>query len=211
MSKNIFDISAEYLAIIAEVEDVEGDLTEELENRLKINAEELEAKVKAYNHIISHNKGEISIIDDEIDRLSKLKSSKANLIEKLKKYLLEAVLTFGYLGKTNNRKLDFDTIKLYTQDSESVEIKEDEFLDFEYEIRTSFTKEQIEKIEALGIPLKIEGVISKTKIKEKILADEGANVKMVTPNLFNQYKKSIISSETVKGASIVKKTGIRIK
>jgi hypothetical protein len=211
---NLFDISSEYLNIIAEIEDAEGVLTEELENRLKINEHEAEKKIKAYHHIITMAKADIAVITDEQDRLSKLKVIKNNLIERLKKYLLEATLLFGYEGKTGNKKLDYDTLKLYTQESESTEVDESVYIPNKFKLGEVLTRDEINSIilllkrDVITIP-----VIIKDEIKEAItnnpivLNTVSTNI---NPDYTNQFTTKITVSD-VKGVKIVKHTGLRIK
>jgi len=47
--------------------------------------------------------------------ISSLKKIKDNTINRLRDNILTAVNIFGYDGKTGNKKLDFDTLKLYTR------------------------------------------------------------------------------------------------
>jgi len=122
MSQNIFQIEQEYLSIIAEIEELDGELTEELQSRLAINEESRTDKIQAYVNIIKIKQGEVKTIDEEIARLVKVKTSRENTIERLKSVLLQAVKLFGEDGKTGNKQLQLETQKLYTQSSKSLEI-----------------------------------------------------------------------------------------
>lgn len=137
---NLFNIEKEYLELIDQIQELEGELTPELEEALYINAKELEHKVKAYHYIIQMNKGEISIIDDEIARLNKLKQVKSNLIDKLKERLLTATLLFGEDGKSGNKKLSFDTLKLYTVHKKGLELDEEKMLQEKDYVSITVTK-----------------------------------------------------------------------
>lgn len=129
MSKNIYDISEEYLSIVSELEEAEGELTPELEEKLKINREDFEAKATAYIHIIRINEGESDFITTEIERLNGLKAGRLNKIERLKNTLKNAVILFGEDGKSGNKKVDLIIAKLWTTNRQSVEITdEDKFL-----------------------------------------------------------------------------------
>lgn len=122
MSQNIFQIEQEYLSIIAEIEELDGELTEELQSRLAINEESRTDKIQAYVNIIKLKQGEVKTIQAEIERLSKVEDSKQKTIERLKNTLLQAVKLFGEDGKTGNKQLQLETQKLYTQASKSLEI-----------------------------------------------------------------------------------------
>lgn len=138
--KSLFNIEAEYLDIISQIEEAEGELTPELEEALEINAKELESKLKAYHHIIQMLKGDMVIIDDEVERLRNLKTVKDNTITRLKEAILTATLLFGEDGKTGNKKLKFDTLQTWTVNKDSVIIDENEILDSNYIKSTLTTK-----------------------------------------------------------------------
>ena len=207
----IFSISNDYLSIIADIEDEEGVLIEEIEARLRINHDELEGKAKAYHHIIGITKGQISVIDEEIERLKKLKKTRENLIERLKKYILEATLLFGVEGKSGNKVLEFDTVKFYTQNTESIIIDDKVFTDFKFTITDKLTKEDIDKIKTiLGKEVTLVPIAVKDEIKEKITADANKVVTTLVPNYINKFACSEIVSD-IKGVKVVKTTGIRIR
>ena len=96
---NLFDIQAEYFDIISELEELEGEITPELEERLKINAKELEFKLKAYYYYVKQNEGNIKTLNDEIERLQNKKVSIENINGRLKEKMKEALLLFGNNGK----------------------------------------------------------------------------------------------------------------
>lgn len=140
---NIYNISMELLFILAEIEEAQGELTPEMEERLKISNEELEKKCKAYYSVIKSKENNTELIKSEIERLRGLINSNNTVVERLKKVLVDTVRLFGYDGEKGNKKLDFDTLKLYTQDSTSIEIDEN-FKDERF-IET-VTEEKINKI-----------------------------------------------------------------
>jgi 5-hydroxyisourate hydrolase-like protein (transthyretin family) len=183
--KSIYDINETYIELAELLDELGGELTPEIEEALQINREELEAKVKAYIHIIKIRESNNLAIDLEIERLQGLKQTNLNTIQKLKDVLLETTKLQGYKGKTGNYKLDFDTVKLYTAGSKAVEI-------------TDITKlpEEYRKYSIIG------GLNYLTV--EKILT--------VCPNLEFQYeaKKSSIKDDLTKGV-VTEIPGIFIK
>lgn len=126
MNNSIYDISEEYLNIISEVEEAEGELTPELEERLKINHDDFKKKATAYVHVIRMAEGEVEFINTEIERLTSLATQRLNKIERLKKTLKDAVLLFGDDGKSGNKKVDLTIAKLWTTNRDSVDIENDE-------------------------------------------------------------------------------------
>ena len=130
MSTTLFNIEDQYLDLMQQIEEAEGELTPELEEQLDINQKDLENKVKAYHHVIVQNKGEADTIDEEIKRLQSLKQIKTNLVDKLREKLLNATIIFGYDGKSGNKKMDFDTLKMWTKFTRPVIIDdEDKFIE----------------------------------------------------------------------------------
>lgn len=95
MEKSLYNINNEYLDLISQVEQAEGELTSELENALIINKAELEVKSIAYVEFIKSNESYIERINNEIERLKNLKKVSENVNEKLRKNLLHAVNIFG--------------------------------------------------------------------------------------------------------------------
>lgn len=95
MEKSLYNINNEYLELINQVENLEGELTVDLENALTINKAELEVKSIAYMEVIKQRESLNTRIDEEIKRLQALKKSNDNLVQRLKNNLLNAVNLFG--------------------------------------------------------------------------------------------------------------------
>jgi len=110
---NLNQIQQDYLLLMQEIEDNDGVLDESMEERLYINQNELEDKLKAYGYVIRLKNNEIKFIDDEIARLSTFKVIKNNLIERLKKSIQGALLLYGTDGKSGNKQLKYDTLNIY--------------------------------------------------------------------------------------------------
>lgn len=116
MKKSLYHIETEYLNIINQVEELEGELTPELEEQLTINEKELQGKSIAYLEFIGSREELNKRVDDEIKRLQALKKSNNNLIKNLKNRLLDAVKLFG----------DFEVglTKFGTRKSSSVQVED---------------------------------------------------------------------------------------
>src|SRR5688572_385433 len=93
--KNIFELSQEYAEIEAILIENEGELTEELEQRLEINRENLTAKAEGYYAIIHKNKAEREMIAAQIKRLQGINKAKENAMEQLRERLHEAMRLNG--------------------------------------------------------------------------------------------------------------------
>jgi len=114
MEKSLYVIKEEYLDLISQVEQAEGELTLELESALTINKAELEVKSIAYVEVIKQRESFNARIDEEIKRLQAIKKANDNLVLRLKNNLLNAVNMFG------NFEAGF--LKLSTRKSKSVEV-----------------------------------------------------------------------------------------
>lgn len=100
---NIFQLSEEFLYLLQDIEDAEGEITEELAERLAINKEDFSKKMDGYAKIIRSLQGNVETIKDEAKRLSDLKVSTENKIDKMKQVMNEALKLFGEVGKTGNQ------------------------------------------------------------------------------------------------------------
>lgn len=122
---NIFQISQDILDIFQEIEENDGELTPELEEKLKCSQDDFKTKVENYTKVIKSAEGNIKTIDDEIKRLTALKKSKQNTIDRLEKIIVWAVETFGDTTKSGGKYLDFGTGKVNVRVSEKVEVDDD--------------------------------------------------------------------------------------
>jgi len=136
MNNTLYDIKKEYLELIQEVEEMEGELTPETEYKLNINQNELQNKAIAYHSYILSKDSFNMQIDSEIKRLQALKKKNNNVIENLKTRLVGAIQTFGdFTVGTNTFGL---------RKSERVEIEDVNLLPKEY--KTIKVTEQADKI-----------------------------------------------------------------
>lgn len=106
--KSIYNIQEDYLRLMDEIEQAEGELTPELEQRLTINQVELETKSVGYGYVIRQFDAEVDQIDKEIERLSKLSSAKRKAQDGLKERIKDAMLRYGITKiQQNNLTLSF--------------------------------------------------------------------------------------------------------
>jgi hypothetical protein len=136
---NIFNLTEEYLQLQREIETLEGEITDEIAERLKINEQEVEQKIKAYYSVIKFKEAEQEVYKREIERFTQAIKTRDNLIKRLKQTVVEAVELFGSIpDKAKQKALIFDTLKVSNKETESVVI-DDTFKD---DVRT---KEEYEK------------------------------------------------------------------
>jgi exo-beta-1,3-glucanase (GH17 family) len=175
---NIFNLSEEYIKLMYDIEECDGELTEELLNRLNVNATDVEQKVKAYDYIMKYAASDIATIDCEIERLNKIKQSKTNLIDRLKKVLLNVTLLMGYSGKTGNKKLDYDTLKLYTVGKDKLCFANEDtfnnvdFIDYNLSLSKLNDEEVLKVAEILNKEVTSVKHIQKTELLKKLKSGE---------------------------------------
>ena len=122
MGKSIFDIDRELLDIFEELEENGGELTPEIEEKLKLNEEEITSKVKNYVEYINKLKADKAAIKAEKDRLAALDKSKDNTIKSLTNLVLYAINAFGKEDKKGKKFFDWGTGKVSIRPSVSVEV-----------------------------------------------------------------------------------------
>ena len=139
MKKSLYHIETEYLQMLQIIEEAEGEITSEMEEALIINETQLQSKSIAYLEFIQSKETLNTRIDNEIKRLQAMKSQNANVIDRLKNNLLQAVKLYDAfevgLTKFGTRKSkavevedvnslpsEFKTIKI-TESANKAEIK----------------------------------------------------------------------------------------
>lgn len=186
MSKlSLYNITEEYLQIIALVEQADGELSPELEEALSINQEDLEIKCTNYFGVVKEYEGGMALIDKEIERLSAIRQQQDRAYKRLKTNLLNAVLLFGEENpKTKVKSLNFGTFKLSTRRNPKVVIEDEDSVEHKYcDFSVALKKLTRKQMEEAKSALKIIGfetitdnsTISKTRIKADILAIKERN------------------------------------
>jgi len=129
-----------------EIEEADGEITEEQNELLVINENQLQGKTIAYLEVIKSKEAFNSNIDAEIKRLQAMKKANTNLVDRLNNSLLDAVKLYGDItaGLTT----------FTTRKSESVVIEDEELIDKEYKtvkVTTSISKADIKKAIKAGV------------------------------------------------------------
>jgi hypothetical protein len=159
----LYQIEQEYISLANQIIDNEGELSEELEKALMINQEQLEQKGKGYGYIIKDIEAEIDAIDVEIKRLSAMKKSRTNAVDKLKTTLSDAMQLFQI------SELKTPTLKINFRKSESVEVEEIGLLDPLY-VKVSVTQSADKTAikEAIKGGAEVVGAVLKTNLNLQI-------------------------------------------
>lgn len=125
MTKNIYEIADDYIAVIAEIENNDGEITEDMEKKLQIAEDELEEKLRAYRSVIKQNESFVDYNKDEIKRLRDRNKSFDNTKERLCKYIIPALHMFGKQTASGNFSVKYPDFSVSTRCTESVSINSD--------------------------------------------------------------------------------------
>lgn len=126
MEKTLYQINEEYLGILAQIEENEGELTPELEQALAINEENHAAKLEAYGNIISNYKAEAEACKAEAERLK----AKAERAKKAAERLKDTIRYF--LTVTDRRKVAAGLYSFSLRDSKAVNVTDESLLPEEF-------------------------------------------------------------------------------
>ena len=70
--KSMYQIRVEHLSLMQMIEENEGELTPEIEQALMLSSEDFNEKALSYGLVVKHFDDEASIVEKEIERLSKI-------------------------------------------------------------------------------------------------------------------------------------------
>ena len=118
---SLYNIEQDLLDIFNQIEELEGELTPELDDQLRLTQEEYKEKLEKYAHVVRQYEADIKVIKEEVERLNKRKKTFENRIERLKKVMLEAVVNFGpvetpkfKIGTRLSKSTNLDTYRIDT-------------------------------------------------------------------------------------------------
>ena len=118
MNNSIYQIGADYFHLMQEIEDNEGEFTDEMMERLEKNEGDFNTKATNYVKMVRYWESEVDTVDKEIKRLTALKKSKAGGIDRLKSNLHQSMIGRGL------DKADLGLFKLSFRKSSSVVIED---------------------------------------------------------------------------------------
>ena len=122
---NIWKIQQDLLDIFNELEENGGELTPELEDKLNITQSEFKNKIENYLYVIKQTESDINACDAEAKRLTALKKSKQNTIDRIKSVMAKAIEQFGDENKSGNKFIDLGTAKITVRKSDKVIVNDD--------------------------------------------------------------------------------------
>jgi len=147
-NKSLYRISMELTEILAQIDELDGEITPEIDAALSINQEQAVTKMADYGLAILQLKGMEEQAKNEADRITKLRKAYANTADRLEAKVLEAMRLFGL------NKIDTATLKMSTHTS----------------VRTII--DDVELIPKAYKTVKVETVADKTAIKKAIQSGE---------------------------------------
>lgn len=127
---NIYELSQELTQLFDYIEDNDGEITPEIEEKLTIAEDNLKDKIKSYSQIVKILQADILAIKTEKDRLNDLQKRKEATIDRIKSILLKAVTTFGAETKAGGKFIDFGIGKVSVRNSKVLEVDEDDVNSF---------------------------------------------------------------------------------
>lgn len=105
---SLYGIESQYMELVNQIMEADGEITPELSESLAINEKELQKKSEGYVAVINKLDAETAFIDSEVKRLQAQKKVRENAKERLKNALSDAMHLYGLTEiKTHLNKINF--------------------------------------------------------------------------------------------------------
>jgi len=131
MKTTLYNIKHEYLDLMNQINDLDGEITPELEDQLFINEAQLQSKSVAYLEVIKSQESYTLLLDEEIKRLQALKKKGSNITDRLKNSLLGAVVLHGAFeigftkfGIRKSKSVSVNNVNLLPSEYKTVKVTE---------------------------------------------------------------------------------------
>lgn len=111
---SLYDIQQHLLNIFNQIEELEGELTPELDKQLEITQEDYRNKLENYAKVVTQYEADLLAIKEEKARLDARKKVIENRVKHLKEVMLNAITEFG--------PVETPLFKIGTRKSNSVEL-----------------------------------------------------------------------------------------
>lgn len=122
---NIFEIQEELRQVFDEIEELGGEITDEIAEKLAITEDAFKSKVESYVAYMKELDGAMNCIKDEQARLKSLYERKEKLRDKLESIVIQAVNEFGEVKKTGVKYYDYGTGSVSIRKSTAVKTNDD--------------------------------------------------------------------------------------
>ena len=117
MEKSLYAISFELESLIDKIIESDGEITDDIEEQLKISKEELYQKLGNYRRAVCMIENRAAACKAEKQRLDVLQKTRERAAKRLKDSMLEALLLYGETGKSGNKIIELDDCRLSTRGS----------------------------------------------------------------------------------------------
>ena len=190
MNVTLYDITNNFNTIFNEIEELDGELTPELEAQLAITEDNYKQKLENYACVVRDYESDVIAIKAEIERLNNRKKIIENRAERLKQRMFEAVQQFG--------KVETPKFKIGTRKSTVTNINIDRIdklkrgiFDFAHEIHDN-------GVIAFGEECDIEGILAvvNNNIQAKYNIPDEEWIPF-TVNDLNVFKININSTQSI--------------
>lgn len=157
MKLALYQIEQEYIKLTEQLLENGGEITEELEQALAINQQNLETKGTNYGFVVKQLESEIDQIDAEIARLTALKKSRSKSVDRLKETISKAMELYEI------EEIKTPVLKISFRKSESVEIENEDLLEADYvTVKTTIHPDKTKIKEAIKAGEFVTGAVLKT-------------------------------------------------
>lgn len=191
---SLYDIQEDILRIFNDVENNEGEITDDQYNALCIKQDELKSKLESYVKAIKSWEVDEKALKDEKKRFNDRQNVYKNRIERLKKAALDAVLMFGEHGKTN-MFIELPNFRIFTKESKAIEVDEQRINIF-INAFESYVRELVGAgILYAGKDVDLQGILD--VINANVIAEQGESFEPYTINDLIALKLNINQTASV--------------
>lgn len=124
-TNSLYDISKDLLAIFNQIEEQDGEITEEQLKQLEITKDNLNNKLDAYHKAILSFKANSDECKAEVKRLRERQEMFSNRVDRLKDIVLNAVELFGNINKNGTKFIETATYRFSERNSKQCIINEE--------------------------------------------------------------------------------------
>lgn len=158
--KTLYDITIENLKIIDLLQESGGEITEEIEQLMTINKDNLNTKVEDYCKVIKMLDAEVKGAKAEIDRITAYKKTTEKIIERMKNRIDSAFQMMAI------DELKVGTFKVNYRKSESVNIIDESLIPDDYfQVKKEVSKEAIKDAIKGGLEVSGAEILEKKNLQ----------------------------------------------
>lgn len=126
MNKSLFQIEFDYLKLVSEIEELGGELTEDIVKKLEITKEDFEKKFKQYYYVVQALTSDIGFLNDRQKEFGNQINTKNNIINRLQERQKDALKLFGEKTDKGGYKYKFDDLSTWLYDLDAVQVKDEQ-------------------------------------------------------------------------------------